>query len=51
MTDSILTNFVSFQEVQPSAEQTEDGQVEIHTFSHMLYDVDVLDYNNHLSAG
>ena len=48
--DSILTNPLTFQSYSPSAEQMENGTTFIHTFSHMTYDLDPLDFNNHLSA-
>ena len=50
ITDSILTNQLTFQGYSPSAEQMENGTTFIHTFSHMTYDLDPLDFNNHLSA-
>ena len=50
ITDSILTNQLTFQSYSPSAEQMENGTILVHTYSHMTYDLDPLDFNNHLSA-
>ena len=50
ITDSILTNQLTFQGYSPSADQMENGTTFLHTYSHMTYDLDPLDFNNHLSA-
>jgi len=47
--DSVLTNMPTFQGYQPKAEES-DGLVTIHTYTYFNYDLDVLDFNNHLSA-
>lgn len=62
--DEILTNFVLFQGYrvgviltpkssccppQPNVEES-SGTVRITTYSYMEYDLDVLDFNKHLSA-
>ena len=48
--DSILTNELTFQGYKPYADTWENGTVIVQTYSHMLYDLDPLDFNNHLSA-
>ena len=48
--DSILTSQVTFSTYSPSAEKLANGTVLIHTYSHMTYDTDPLDFNNHISA-
>ena len=48
--DSILTNELTFQGYKPHADTWENGTVSVQTYSHMLYDLDPLDFNNHLSA-
>ena len=50
MIDSILTNQVTFQSYSPTAEKSGNGTTIVHTYSHMTYDLDPLDFNNHLSA-
>ena len=50
VTDTILTNQLTFQGYKPNAEVLENGTISIRTFSHMEYDLDPLDFNNHLSA-
>ena len=50
ISDSILTNELTFQGYKPTAEMMENGTVLIKTFSHMTYDLDPLDFNNHLSV-
>ena len=50
ITDSILTNELTFQGYSPRAEKLENGTVVISTYSHMTYDLDPLDFNNHLSV-
>ena len=47
--DYVLTNIPTFQGYQPGAEES-DGTVTIKTYTHFTYDLDVLDFNNHLSA-
>jgi len=49
ITNTILTNIPTFQGYKPSAEEV-DGIVTIKTWSHLLYDLDILDFNKHLSA-
>ena len=39
---ALTTNFMS--------SLVQDGVVNVNTLTHMLYDLDVLDFNNHLSA-
>ena len=48
--DSILTNELTFQGYKPYADTWDNGTVIVQTYSHMLYDLDPLDFNNHLSA-
>jgi len=50
ITNSILTNELTFQGYDPLVNIYENGTIQIKTWSHMLYDTDPLDFNNHLSA-
>ena len=48
--DTVLTNEITFQGYKPSVTTWENGTTLVKTWSHMLYDLDPLDFNMHLSA-
>ena len=48
--DSILTNQPTFSGYSPKAETLANGTTLITTYSLLTYDLDPLDFNNHLSA-
>ena len=48
--DTVLTNEITFQGYKPSVTTWENGTNLVKTWSHMLYDLDPLDFNMHLSA-
>jgi len=44
-----IVDAITFQVNQPSL-RNQDGSIAVNTFAHLQYDLDVLDFNNHLSA-
>lgn len=49
--DRIVNNLPVFQASQPFIQNDpQTGMVTVTTYSHLLYDLDILDFNNHLSA-
>ena len=49
VTSTVLTNMPTFQGYTPNVKEN-DTVVTINTFLYFNYDLDVLDFNNHLSA-
>ena len=49
VTSTVLTNMPTFQGYTPNVKEN-DTAVTINTFLYFNYDLDVLDFNNHLSA-
>ena len=41
---------LTFGSISPRVETWGNGTLLVHTFSHLDYDLDPLDFNNHLSA-